>query len=488
MRIRTRRTTAVTAAGIALLLTLGACGSDNNGEGTSAADTAAAAGSSAAGAETTGADTAGSDTAASGTAGSDTAGSDTAGSDTAGSAPAESGSQDFAGKKLTVWIMEGTNPDATPFFADVAKDFKAQTGADLDVQFQPWADAHDKFTTAIAGGTTPDVAEIGTTWTPEFAQAGALEDLTQQVAPMKDNLVQGLVDAGTMDGKLYGMPWYAGVRSFVYNKDVFEKAGVQPPTTWDELVAAGEKIKSAVPDVVPFAVAGDCSYCMMPFIWGAGGDVATQQDGKWTSTIDSPESQAGLTFYTDLALKQGLSTPAAATWKETDLLKNFESGKLAMVITGNWTITKITTDAPDMKGNLGAFAIPGKTADKLSPSFLGGSHLGIFKASQNKELAWKFIELMSSDKYAQQWAQSSNFFPGIKSLLDETAKSADPLIAPFAKQMVEAGKSMPVTPDWGKIEGAKVLTKMLQSVLTGKASVADATKTAAGEMNDSFGG
>jgi N,N'-diacetylchitobiose transport system substrate-binding protein len=480
MRIRSRRTTAVTAAGVALLLTLGACGSDSGSDNTGAAgDTGTAA---AGGGDTT---AAGTDTAAAGT---DTAAAGTTGSDTAASGAAESGSQEFAGKKLTVWIMEGTNPDATPFFADVAKDFKAQTGADLDVQFQPWADAHDKFTTAIAGGTTPDVAEIGTTWTPEFAQAGALEDLTAQVAPMKDDLVQGLVDAGTIDGKLYGMPWYAGVRAFVYNKDVFDKAGVEPPTTWDELASVGEKLKTSSPDVVPFAVAGDCSYCMMPFIWGAGGDVATQEGGKWTAAIDSPQAQEGLTFYTDLALKKGLSTPAAATWKETDLLKNFESGKLAMVITGNWTITKILKDAPDLKDKLGAFPIPGKTADKLSPSFLGGSHLGIFKASQNKDLAWKFIQLMSSEKYADSWAKSSNFFPGIKSLLDKTAKSDDPLVAPFAKQMVEAGKSMPVTPAWGKIEGAKVLTKMLQSVLTNKASVAEATKTAASEMNATFSG
>ncbi len=436
------------------MLTLTACGSDNTAGGSGGAATSGpgdvSAGASASGGSASGAPVAG------------------------------------AGQKLTVWIMEGTNPDATPFFDQVKADFKAQTGADVDVQFQPWADAHDKFTTAIAGGTTPDLAEVGTTWTPEFAEANALEDLTDKAASMKGDLVQGLVDAGTFDGKLYGMPWYAGVRSFVYNKDIFDKAGVKAPTSWAELESVGEKIKASSPDVVPFAVAGECSYCMLPFIWGAGGDVAKQDGDKWTSAIDSPEAQAGLSFYTDLALKKGLSTPAAATWKETDLLKNFEAGKLAMTITGNWTVTKINTDAPNLKDKLGAFPIPGKDSG-VAPSFLGGSHLSIFKGSQNQDLAWKFIEMMSSDKYAADWAKQSNFFPGIKSLLDATAKSNDPMVAPFAKQMVDAGKSMPVTPAWGKIEGAKVLTKMLQEVLTGKSSVADATKAAATEMNSTFG-
>ncbi|MGI8416253.1 MAG: sugar ABC transporter substrate-binding protein [Nakamurella sp.] len=463
-----------TVVGIAALMTLAACSSNDAGGGSSSV---AAGGSSAAGGST----------AAGGSSAAGASGGASFSDSPSGYAESAVAAVPATGKKLTVWIMQGTNPDATPFFAEVAKDFKAQTGADLDVQFQPWASAHDKFTTAIAGGTTPDVAEVGTTWTPEFAQAGALEDLSSMAKPMMSNLVQGLVDAGTIDGKLYGMPWYAGVRSFVYNKDVFAKAGITtPPANWAELEADGKKIKAADSAVVPFAVAGDCSYCMLPFVWGAGGDVAKQENGKWTSTIDSPESQAGLTFYTDLAIKDGLSTPAAATWKETDLLKNFEAGKLGMVISGNWTISTIEKDVPEMKGKLGAFPIPGKTSG-ISPSFLGGSHLSIFQASQNKELGWKFIQLMSTDKYADGWASQSNFFPGTKTLLDKSAKSSDPLVAPFAKQMVEAGKSMPVTPAWGQIEGAKVTTKMLQSVLTGKSSVADATKQATAKMNSTFG-
>src|SRR5919201_5509676 len=151
---------------------------------------------------------------------------------------AKSGEEDVKaeGETLTVWIMEGTNPDATPFFKEVGTAFTKETGAKLDVQFVPWAEAHDKFINSIAGGTTPDVAELGTTWTPEFADAGALLDLTDQVdaANLSADLVPGLVEAGTVDGQLYGMPWYAGVRSIVYRTDIFEKHNITPPTTWDE--------------------------------------------------------------------------------------------------------------------------------------------------------------------------------------------------------------------------------------------------------------
>src|ERR1700754_4213700 len=153
--------------------------------------------------------------------------------------------------------MEGTNPDARPFFAELSSAFTAQTGAALDVQFVPWAAAKDKFATSIAGGTTPDVAEVGTTWTPEFGEAGALVDLAPRVreAGLADGLVDGLVEAGTVGEALYGMPWYAGVRSIVYRTDVFGELGIAPPTTWDELVAAGRRIKAARPELIPFPVA-----------------------------------------------------------------------------------------------------------------------------------------------------------------------------------------------------------------------------------------
>ncbi len=391
------------------------------------------------------------------------------------------------GETLTVWIMEGTNPDADPFFKEVSTAFEEETGAKLDVQYVPWAEAHDKFVNSIAGDTTPDVAEVGTTWTPEFADSGALLDLTGQVqdAGLEDDLVPGLVEAGTVDGELYGMPWYAGVRSVVYRTDVFEKAGVEPPTTWDELVTVGEKLKAAEPDMITFPVPGDSEYGVYPFIWGNGGDIATQEGDSWKSTIDSPESQEGISFYTDLALEHGFSTPAATTWDEADLSDAFSRGEVAMMISGSWTPGALVEANPDLKGKIGAFPIPGKDGG-VSPSFLGGSHLSVFQTAENPDLAWAFVRMMSTGKFAQEWGQQSGFFPGTKSLLEDVEQQDDPVVAPFAQQMVDGGKSVPVTPLYGQVQGKKTVSAMLQSILSGDSSVGEATKQAAKEMDDIF--
>src|SRR5690606_7442746 len=125
----------------------------------------------------------------------------------------------------TVWIMEGTNPDAEPYFDEIGKEFEKQTGATLDVEYVAWGDAQTKFNNAIGGGTTPDVAEVGTTWTPGFTDAGALTDMSSYVEESggSDRFIDSLVEAGTYDGGLYGVPWYAGVRGVIYRKDVFAK-------------------------------------------------------------------------------------------------------------------------------------------------------------------------------------------------------------------------------------------------------------------------
>ncbi|HET8640836.1 MAG TPA: sugar ABC transporter substrate-binding protein [Pseudonocardiaceae bacterium] len=408
------------------------------------------------------------------------------GEDSTSGESSSNNSQSGAGKTLTVWIMEGTNPDATPFFDKVKSDFKAQTGAEVDIQFVPWANAHDKFVNAVGGGETPDVAEVGTTWTPEFADAGILADLSDRVKD-KDPLVDSLVTAGELDGKLYGMPWYAGVRSIVYRADVFNELNIEPPTSWDELVAAGQKIKAGKPDMIPFPVAGDSTFGLLPFIWGAGGEVAEQDGDAWKSTLDSAQAREGIQFYTDLALKHGLSTPAATTWKETNLRDEFVKGTVAMMISGSWTPKSILQKAPQLEGKIGAFGIPGPDGG-LSRSFVGGSHLAVFDNSDEKDLSWKFVELMTSEANAADWASQSSFFPGIESLLEKATAADDPLVSPFAAQMKDAGESVPVTPAWGKVEAKKTIGAMLQAILSGSKTVEQATADAAAEMTDTLKG
>lgn len=394
-----------------------------------------------------------------------------------GATGASSGSG-ASGKSVNLWVMKGTNPDASGYYSALKSAFKTKTGATLNIQEVEWADAHDKLVRSFASGDGPDVSEIGTTWTPEFAAAGGLADLSSKITSSGkgNDLLQALKDSATYDGKQYGVGWYAGTRGIVYRKDIFAKDGIKVPTNWAELEATVKTLKQKEPGMAPMPIAGASSYAAAPFIWGAGGDFATQSDGKWTGKLDSAQSREGLSFYTGLATKDGSSTTGASTWKETDLLDAFTKGKAAMVIQGNWTPKAAVQADPSLKDKIGAFAVPGKDGG-LAPTFLGGSNLAVMAKSKNQDLDWQLIDLMTGNQLAKQWADETGFFPSTQSALKPFANSSDPLVAPFAKAMLEAGRNVPNAPQWGTVEGNKTITQMLQSILTGT-SVDDATTKA----------
>src|SRR3954452_8801657 len=182
---------------------------------------------------------------------------------------------------ISGWIMDPGSPKIKSVVKEDGTDFQAQhPGTKVDIEFVPWAQAHDKFTTSIAGGKTPDVAEMGTTWTPEFADEGAFEQVAK---PPPGKYVSSLIDAATLDGKVWGKPWYAGSRALIYRKDVLKKAGVQPPKTWDELLAASKAIKAKVPGIYPTGYTGLTEHMYLPTIWQAGGQIAKQDGKSWTS-------------------------------------------------------------------------------------------------------------------------------------------------------------------------------------------------------------
>lgn len=399
------------------------------------------------------------------------------------------GGTNAEGETLDVWIMQGTNPSSEEFFDEVSAAFTEETGAELNVEFVQWADAHDRFVTSIAGGTTPDVAETGTTWTAEFADAGALAPIDEYVdgEDLRGDLVEGLVESGTYEEELYGMPWYAGVRSLVYRADLFEELGLEAPESWDDIVAAGEAIKAANPEMTAFAVPGDAEFPVYPWVWGAGGEVATEEGGEWVSGLDSAEAQEGIGFYTGLATEHGFSSAGATTWKETEVLDAFAQGDVAMALMGSWTPAAVVEKNPEMEGKFAAAPIPGKDGG-IAPSVLGGSHLSVFNTAEDTDLAWEFVKLMTTGEFAEKWGEQSGYFPGQASLLEDTMSSDDPLVAPFATQLVEGGASVPVTPKYGAVQAKKTTNTAIQAILSGQKTVEQATADAAAEMDSIMNG
>jgi N,N'-diacetylchitobiose transport system substrate-binding protein len=386
---------------------------------------------------------------------------------------------------ISVWIMDPGSPKIQDVVKQYATDFQAKNpGTTVDIEFVPWAQAHDKFVTAIAGGKVPDVAEMGTTWTPEFAAQGGLVEQPEFKA---GDYVSSLVDAATYQGKVYGKPWYAGARALIYRKDILEKAGIDnPPANWDEMMAAAKAIKSKVPNVFPVSYTGLSEHMYLPTIWQAGGQIATQDGDTWKSALNSPEAAKALEYYASF-YKDGLDPKAAVGWEEPDAQTAFINGDVAMLIAGGWTYNSIIDTKPALEKKIGTALEPAGPSGK-DTAFAGGSHLVQFQESKNKDLGAAFVDFMLQPSELNKFTSAVGFLPGTTEGIKASGYLEDPVRKPFAEQLLEHSAVYPPSPKWGGLEGANIFDGQIQKVMKGQATPQQAVAELAKKMDEEFAG
>jgi N,N'-diacetylchitobiose transport system substrate-binding protein len=320
--------------------------------------------------------------------------------------------------------------------------------------------------------------EIGNTLTAGFAAEGGLKELTDKKGDLGgDDWNKGLEESSTVDGKLFAAPYYAGTRQLLYRKDLFTAAGITaPPTTVDELIAAGAKLKAKNPakDFSSLACPGKNWYFGVSFVYGNGGALAVSEGGQWKGALDSPEAVKGLEQYK--ALCDGLSTyPKDVTEADPPQINALASGKAAAIYDFGWQLGVIEADNPKLKGQIGAIAMPGTSADSALPTFLGGSNLAISAATKSPNNAYDYLKLLTGEKYQTQLFTEAKVIPNTNALLAKAA--ADPAIKPAA-DAAKNGWFPPNDPQWGEVESSQALQDMFVALLTGKKTPAEAGKAA----------
>ncbi|HEX7746321.1 MAG TPA: sugar ABC transporter substrate-binding protein [Micromonosporaceae bacterium] len=395
-----------------------------------------------------------------------------------------SGGKESADSTLTVWMMGEGGDDQTKFLDGVEAEFtKKHPDTHVVVQYVPWLEAPKKFQAALAGGAGPDVTELGNTETQGWAAQEALADLTERMngwAEAKD-ILPNLVKNAQLDGKQYGVPWYAGVRAMFYRTDWFAEAGVQPPKSWDELITVAKALQAKKPGTYGIALPGNSELPFYSFLWAAGAEIATKDGDTWKSGYNTPEAQKAVKFWTDLVRVHKVAPPAAAGWNEVDARTQFATGKAAMAFAGSWQQGAMKKANPAIEKAWGTFPIPGPDG-KPAPAFAGGSDVAIWKDSMRQDLAWDYITVLLNKQNAQKWASSLNFFPVYQDLVSGGSYADDKVMASFATAMQNT-KLTPVTPKWVEVSRTKTVTQAMNSaVIKGQKPVERATADAATEM------
>ncbi len=299
-----------------------------------------------------------------------------------------------AAEKIEMWVRTGIG-DA---FNKVVESYNASHENKVVTTEVPFGELVQKYATAIAGGQAPDALSMDLIYTPAFAAAGQLEDLTDwaKSLPYFNSLSPSHVKLGTYQDKIYGLPLSVETSVFAWNKDLYKKAGLDPekaPATWEEIEANAEKIRKLGDDTYGFYFSGGgCGGCMIftftPLVWGAGADILSE-DSK-TATLDTPQMRKAVGFYRDM-VKKDLVPASAASDNGTSFL-SFTNGKIGQQSLGAFAIGTLVTKYPDI--NFGVTLIP--SVDGKTSSFAGGDNFVITKSTKKIDAVKEFLEYIYS--------------------------------------------------------------------------------------------
>jgi N,N'-diacetylchitobiose transport system substrate-binding protein len=369
---------------------------------------------------------------------------------------------------ITVWLQtDAQKPEWESIINAATAQFQKQhPGVNVDVQYQTWGDHLKKFDATLAGGDAPDVIEMGNTEMTKYMAAGAFQDLSSQKGsfPNSSTWLQGLAAAGVYNGKLFGVPYYAGSRVVTYRTDLFKKAKIKVPTSLAQYTLAAKKLGAMDKDkgFSPVYVAGTDWYVAMGFVYDFGGSIAKQVGKRWSGQLASPASVAGLTAYKNFFLA---SSRASKTTDEThpNPYDVYAQGKVASMIGPGWFTCCV---GKKYTKTTGQFVMPGHTAGQPMPGFLGGSILAV-PVGGDKTLGADWIKAYTSNASMTALRALGNI-PNTTSLLGKSVNERAAARSWF----------VPTSKNWVNVENGNILRNMLQQILTGKLTVKQAAQSA----------
>lgn len=384
-----------------------------------------------------------------------------------GSTPSEPSTGD-----LTVWLV-GTDTPQT------ARDYLTETfeseneGWTLTIEEKTWADVSDTYTAALSSNDSPDVVETGNTQALGFADAGLFLDISDIQEDLGgDDLLPGLVEAGTYEGALYAAPYYAGGRIVFYTPQI---VGDTLPETLEDYVAQGVALKT---DTVSGIYApGKDWYNALPYIWAYGGEIAVQDGDTWDAQFSSPESQQGLELLQEVYLDASVA-PADGNERQGNIA--FCDGEVGFLSSPAWAAGNLTgawpwgdeaageeveEGCPDtFAKDLGAFALPGLTAGETAPIFAGGSNVAVATKSDAPEKAKAALTIMLSEDYQKLLAEQG-LTPG---LVSAAQYLPDTDIAKAQAAALANSKFTPTSPNWAEVESAQIIPDALVKIAQGE--------------------
>ncbi|MCP4385028.1 MAG: extracellular solute-binding protein [Hyphomicrobiales bacterium] len=309
---------------------------------------------------------------------------------------------------------------------NIAKFEAENPGIKVNLTDYTWPDYQDSLVLRFRGGTKTDVVYGGQDWLPAWAASGWL-------APLSDIAPDGAVDALASDiagfalsdvsygDAVFGLPYYADTISFVYNAKILDDAGIPVPTTWDDVMAAAEKLQEggmARPIVYEYNQELPNFFdAFVAQVYGRGGKMF---DDDGNAVFDDPDNEAFKHLaWLQAAFEKGLVQPEP---HESNIITTMNTGQHAFTIVYNYVLAAMNNagDQP-LAGQFALGRMPGETNSTLGFAKFYAVTDSAAADPATAEAAWKFINFMAGQPYtvAKRWAVEKGLGFGQLPLLED---------------------------------------------------------------------
>jgi multiple sugar transport system substrate-binding protein len=356
-----------------------------------------------------------------------------------GTVPANAGEK----TELRFLAME-YDTNTRPFMEKVESEFEAENpDVDLTIEVINWDQGFGKLSTLVSAGNAPDLANIATLWLPELVDLDVVQPLDEYVSDeFEARFIEKSLRGATYQDTLYGLPIAMSARALYCNTDLVS----EPPADWGELVQVGQRATDRSQGIFGFGVQGakvETDVYFYYFLWANGGRILNED--KTNAAFNEPAGVEALQFMVDLIHKYEVSQPDTTAYAREDLQEMFKAGSLGMMITGPWFWGMLEEDVPDLNYELAP--IP---AHEQQVTMAVTDNLVMFKSSQAKDAAWKFVEFFYDPELRLEWAKTFGMLPELKEVAESDYITESKQWS-LLMSLLPDGKFVPLHPRWKAI-------------------------------------
>ena len=372
----------------------------------------------------------------------------------------ESGQASASGEAeaVTIWYYWETEGHQVALDQVIQDYNESQSQYEVTAKYVPFADFKKQLSIGASADELPDLAILDSPDHASYAQMGIFEDITGKFDV--SGYYEGTVNSCTIDGKLYGVPFGVNCLGLYYNEDMLKYAECEVPTTWEELKDTAKKLTSGNVTGLAFSSVQneEGTFNFVPWLWSTG---ATSYD------VNNENGIRALTYVQDL-VKEEVMSKECINWTQGDVMNQFISGNVAMMVNGPWQIPTMQSEAPDL--NWKVTLIP---KDTQYASCLGGENYAVINGG-NVDGALDFLTYATAEEQVKYLMDKFGYISADQKIA-ETQFAEDSPYQPFVEELNYAMPRGPLA-EWPSVSDA--ISLAFNQVITGTSTPEDAAAEA----------